>query len=90
MLTRWQRWFAAVTVTLITVGLAILDLTDASLRRWWGERDFTTSVAAGILVRLDDAVDRLRAASIPLLKILDPEQRIAVTGDAGGTAQVSN
>jgi hypothetical protein len=52
VLSRGQGWFGALTVMLITVGLAILDLTDAPLRRWWEERDFTTSVVAGILVLL--------------------------------------
>ena len=35
MVRRWQGWFPALAVTLATVGLAILDLTDTSLRRWW-------------------------------------------------------
>jgi hypothetical protein len=52
MLRRWQGWFPALAVTLATVGLTILDLTDASLRRWSQERDFATSVVAGVLVLL--------------------------------------
>ena len=42
--------------------------------------------------RLDDAVQRMRGASAPLLAILNPEQREAVTEDtedAGGTASTS-
>jgi hypothetical protein len=31
--------------------------------------------------RLDDAVQRLRAASTPLLQVLDPDTRIAVRGE---------
>ena len=31
--------------------------------------------------RLDDAVQRLRAASTPLLQVLDPETQAAVRGD---------
>jgi hypothetical protein len=67
------------TVTLITVGLAILDLTDAPLRRWWEERDFTTSVIAGILVLLVTVVVVDRVVSIRQVKIalkpLAPKRR---------------
>ena len=52
MVRRWQGWFPALAVTLATVGLAILDLTDTSLRRWSQGRDFATSVVAGVLVLL--------------------------------------
>jgi len=34
--------------------------------------------------RLDDAVQRLRAASTPLLQVLDPETRVAVSGADSG------
>ncbi len=34
--------------------------------------------------RLDDAVQRLRTASTPLLQVLDPETRLAVLGDQSG------
>jgi hypothetical protein len=34
--------------------------------------------------RLDDAVRRLKAASAPLLQVLDPETRAAVRGDQAG------
>ena len=37
--------------------------------------------AASKDARLDDAVQRLRAASTPLLQVLDPETQAAVTGD---------
>jgi hypothetical protein len=52
MLRRWQGWFPALAVTLASAGLVILDLTDASLRRWSQDRDFATSVVAGVLVLL--------------------------------------
>ena len=52
MRRRWQGWFPALAVTLATAGLTIVDLTDASLRRWSQERDFATSVIAGVLVLL--------------------------------------
>lgn len=34
--------------------------------------------------RLDDALQRLRTASTPLLQVLDPETRLAVLGDQAG------
>jgi len=34
--------------------------------------------------RLDDAVQRLRTASTPLLQVLDPETRLVVLGDQSG------
>ena len=37
--------------------------------------------AASKDARLDDAVQRLRAASAPLLAVLDPETQAAVRGD---------
>lgn len=68
MLRRWRGWFAAVAVTLVTVGLAILDLTDASLRRWSQARDFTTSVVAGVLVLLVTVLVVDRVSSVRQLR----------------------
>jgi hypothetical protein len=34
--------------------------------------------------RLDEAVQRLRTASTPLLQVLDPETRLVVLGDQSG------
>jgi hypothetical protein len=42
----------------------------------------TGSKMAAKDARLDDAVQRLRAASTPLLQVLDPETQAAVRGDA--------
>jgi hypothetical protein len=50
--SRWQPWCAAATVTTVTLALAILDLADGSVRRWWSAHSFTTSVTSGILVLL--------------------------------------
>jgi hypothetical protein len=52
MTDRWQLWFAAVAVTVLTVALAILDLVDRSLDHWWERHPFTTSANTGILVLL--------------------------------------
>jgi hypothetical protein len=50
--SRGQAWLGALAVTLITAVLAVLDITDRSVRRWWSEHSFTTSVVSGILVLL--------------------------------------
>ena len=52
MLRRWPGATAAALITLVTLGLIALDLTDAAVRRWWTERAFATDVVAGILVVL--------------------------------------
>jgi hypothetical protein len=43
-----------------------------------------TSQAGVSMTRMDDAVQRLRAASTPLLQVLDPETRTAVRGEDPG------
>lgn len=52
MLRRWPGATAAALVTLVTLGLITLDLTDPATRRWWAHRALTTDVVAGILVVL--------------------------------------
>jgi hypothetical protein len=52
VLTRWYGGFAAVAVTLLTVVLVILELTDLGFRRWWEARPLTTDTVAGVLVVL--------------------------------------
>ena len=52
MLRRWPGATAAALITLVTLGLIAIDLTDAAARRWWAERAFATDVVAGILVVL--------------------------------------
>jgi hypothetical protein len=52
MLTRWQGWLSAATVTLVTLGLVILDLADRGSRRWWAGHALTTDTVAGLLVLL--------------------------------------
>ena len=46
------EWTGAVTVTIVAVGLAALDIFDGSVHRWWAEHAFTTSLVGGILVLL--------------------------------------
>ncbi len=52
MVTRWQGWLAAIVVTLVTVTLVILDLTDDGFRRWWVRHALTTDTVSGVLVLL--------------------------------------
>ena len=50
MLTRWQGIAASVAIVAVTAGMVVLDITDASTRRWWGQHPFTSSTVAGLLV----------------------------------------
>ncbi|HEY3951771.1 MAG TPA: hypothetical protein VGM53_00210 [Streptosporangiaceae bacterium] len=52
MLTRWYGGFAAAAVTLGTITLVVLELTDTGFRHWWAARPLTTDTAAGVLVVL--------------------------------------
>ena len=51
---RWpsREWTGAVTVTVLAVALAVLDILDGPVHRWWAEHAFTTSLVGGILVLL--------------------------------------
>ncbi len=46
------EWTGAVTVTIVAVVLAALDILDGSVHRWWAEHAFTTSLVGGLLVLL--------------------------------------
>ena len=50
MLTRWKGALASVSVVAVTAAMVILDVTDPSARRWWGEHPFTCSTISGVLV----------------------------------------
>lgn len=52
MLERSRAWSGAGTVTVIATVLVILDLSDTSVRRFWLQHAFTSSVLAGVLVLL--------------------------------------
>lgn len=52
MLTRWQGLTGAVIVTLGTVALVLLDLTDPGVRLWWLSHALTTDTVSGMLVVL--------------------------------------
>ena len=64
-LGRLPAWSGAVIVTVITLALVGLDLTDGSVHRYWSRHSFTSSVLSGVLVLLltvliIDRVTRMR------------------------------
>jgi hypothetical protein len=50
VLMGWRSGFATITVTVLTLVLVGLDLTDGPFRGWFAARAFTAATAAGILV----------------------------------------
>lgn len=52
MLRRWAAWWGALTVSVITAGLVVLDISDGSVHRYWTDHSFTASVLSGVLVLL--------------------------------------
>jgi hypothetical protein len=52
VLTRWYGGFATVAVTLGTITLVLLELTDLGFRHWWQGRPLTTDTVSGVLVVL--------------------------------------
>lgn len=64
VLKRLPGGSAAVVVTLVTLGLVLVDLTDGVVRRWWLDHAFVTATVAGLLVLLitvlvaDEVVNR--------------------------------
>jgi hypothetical protein len=100
VLRRWPGATAAALITLITLGLIAIDLTDAAARRWWGERAFATDVVAGILVvlitvlvvdqvvRVRQLKDRARAtaaqAAILMLQAARAKQSVSAATDGSG------
>ena len=52
MLTRWYGGVAAVCVTLLTITLVLLEITDPGFRHWWAARPLTSDTVAGVLVVL--------------------------------------
>jgi len=65
MLERYRAWSGALTVTMITAVLVVLDITDGSVDRYWSRHSFGASVLSGMLVLLltlliVDRVTRMR------------------------------
>jgi hypothetical protein len=55
-MTRVRRpgpeWASAAAVTTVAVALAVLDILDGAVHRWWAEHAFTNSLVSGLLVLL--------------------------------------
>jgi hypothetical protein len=66
--SRTKAWGAALVVTLVALVLAILDLDDGSVRRWWERHPFTTSLVSGILVLLVTVLVVNRVLSVRQLR----------------------
>jgi len=81
VLSRWPGWAAALVATLVTGALVMLGGEMARALAPTASTPGQTSYPAA---RLDDAVQRLRTASTPLLQVLDPETRQVVLGDQSG------
>jgi TRAP-type C4-dicarboxylate transport system permease large subunit len=52
MSKRGLAWPGALSVMVITTVLVVLDLSDASVHRYWSNHAFTASVLSGVLVLL--------------------------------------
>jgi hypothetical protein len=56
MMARVRRpgpeWAGAAAVTILAVALAVLDILDGAVHRWWAEHAFTNSLVSGLLVLL--------------------------------------
>ncbi len=62
---QYMAWSGALTVMVITAVLVVLDISDASVHRYWSRHSFASSVLAGLLVLLltvliVDRVTRMR------------------------------
>ena len=99
MITGWQAGTATVVVTLLTLALVFLDITDELFRRWWSARAFTTDTVAGVLVvfitvlvvnqvvRIRQQRDRSRAtaaqAAIVLGQAIRATRAVSALGNTG-------
>ena len=95
VLRNWERGFATIAVTVLTLVLVVLDLTDNPFRSWLAARAFTTATAAGILVlgitvlivdqvlRMRQVRDRSRATAAQVAIVLGQAPRATqATSDA--------
>jgi hypothetical protein len=87
-----REWTGALTVSLVAVVLAALDVVNGSVQRWWAEHAFTTSLVGGLLVLLVTVLVADRVVSARQLR--DRSRAIAaqaaiVMTQAARTAQVA-
>jgi hypothetical protein len=52
MLDRYREWIAALAMLLLTAVAVVLDIADRTVRQFWYQHSFTSSVVAGLLVLL--------------------------------------
>jgi hypothetical protein len=60
-----REWTGAVTVIVVALVLAALDILDGSVHRWWAEHAFTTSLVGGLLVLLVTVLIADRVVTAP-------------------------
>jgi uncharacterized membrane protein YhaH (DUF805 family) len=87
-----REWTGAVTVIVVALVLAALDILDGSVHRWWAEHAFTTSLVGGLLVLLVTVLIADRVVTARRLR--DRSRAIAaqaaiVMTQAARTAQVA-
>lgn len=87
-----REWSGALTISLVAVGLAALDILDGSVHRWWAEHAFTTTLVGGVLVLLVTVLVADRVVTARQLR--DRSRAIAaqaaiVMSQAARTAQVA-
>jgi hypothetical protein len=106
MFKGWQAGFATGVVTLLTLALVVLDVSDGPFRQWWSMRAFTTDTVGGILVvlitvlvvnqvvRIRQLRDRSRATAAQAAIVLTQAGRatdaVAAVGDSGDRAAASD
>jgi hypothetical protein len=95
VLTRLQGGFAAIVVTLLALGLVVLDVTDRGFREWWAGHALTSDLVAGLLVlsitllvvdqlvRRRQITDRSRAVAAQVAIVMN---QATLTADAVSSA----
>ncbi|HEX4008811.1 MAG TPA: hypothetical protein VHX62_02315 [Solirubrobacteraceae bacterium] len=78
MWARREPWLAALGVTVLALVATVLDFSDGSLRRWWDDHAFVTSLVCGILVLLVTVLVADRVVSARQLR--DRSRAIAAQG----------
>jgi hypothetical protein len=102
----WQAGIATIAVTLLTLALIVLDVSDGAFRRWWSARAFTTDAIVGILVVLISVLivnqalgirrqrERFRAtaaqASMVLSQAIRATRAVVACTTTGGRTAVSD
>jgi hypothetical protein len=102
----WRAGLATIAVSLLTLALIALDVSDEAFRRWWSARAFTTDAIVGVLVVLISVLivnqaleirrrrERFRAtaaqASMVLSQAIRVTRTVLVCSTTGGRTAVSD